>query len=157
MTDVQPDVQHGQVMASLGFTRASVGDLGPAELERVAAFLFGILNREPTKSSPGLQAERMVLGALAYELRTLAAEAGEPVGLVRDLRNAPTRAAEVRARQVLEVAGDQYRRSIAVDDITRNAREQQLTEDEALVERIARGEPPPAAPEPKIDDPIALL
>lgn len=89
----------GGMVVSLGFTNATVKTLAPRELEHVAAFLFALIERAPVKSSAEYAPERMVLGALASELRGFAHAAGEPVGLNADLRDAWSQKEEHRIRQ----------------------------------------------------------
>jgi hypothetical protein len=67
----------GSVVASLGFTAASVGLLSPNEWEDVADYLTGLLARDPVASSRAWAGHRIVLGSLASELRTYAYTAGQ--------------------------------------------------------------------------------
>lgn len=94
----------GQWVADLFQTRAMIGNLGPAEWEHVAAFLVALTERAPVKDSPAYAAERMLLGALAWELRAYASSAGEPVGLHADLRAASSRQEERRILDRLEAS-----------------------------------------------------
>jgi hypothetical protein len=89
----------GGMVVSIGFTNATVKELAPRELEEVAAFLFALIERAPLKGSAAYTPHRMVLGALASELRGFAHAAGEPVGLEADLRAAWSQKEEHRIRQ----------------------------------------------------------
>lgn len=83
-------------------TRAMLGSLSPREWEHIAVTLNGVLSRAPVKDGEGYAAERMLLGALAWELRMGAHAAGEPVGLQADLRAATTRVAARRIELAIE-------------------------------------------------------
>lgn len=65
----------------LPLTQAVVSDLAPEDWQHCAAFLTGLLMREPLRSGAndvtGWRAEQWILGCLATELRLLAHEAGE--------------------------------------------------------------------------------
>jgi hypothetical protein len=69
------------IIRSLPVTQWAVATVLPHDWLHVADFLSGILARAPLREAPGWDAERIVLGALASELRANAVEAGEPVEL----------------------------------------------------------------------------
>lgn len=96
------------VRESLIFTRWTIVDLEPASLERVASYLAALMEREPLKSGTGWTNERIVLGCLVTDLRTMVMAAGEPVGVQRDLRDARTKADERSARARAELAERAY-------------------------------------------------
>jgi hypothetical protein len=79
-------------------------DLAPREWETVAAYLYGLLEREPLKAGPAYAPYRIVLGSIAGELRGFARLAGEPVGLEADLRAATSQAEERRIRERMDDA-----------------------------------------------------
>jgi hypothetical protein len=91
----------GGLVVGLAFTNATVKDLAPREMEEVAATLFALIERAPFKSSRSYAPLRMVVGALASELRGFAHAAGEPVGLEADLRAAWSQKEERQVRQRL--------------------------------------------------------
>lgn len=63
----------------LELTRSILADLDPDSWDHVAATIAGVLAREPLRSGPGWERERVVLGALLTDLREAAREAGAPV------------------------------------------------------------------------------
>lgn len=105
----------GDRVATVGFTNGAVKTLAPREMETVAAYLFALLARAPVKAAPAYEPHRIVLGALATELRGFAAAAGEPVGDLADLRSASSQAEERRIRARL--ADHQAAFSRHVDDV----------------------------------------
>lgn len=105
----------GQIVVSIGVTNAAVKQLVPREWEALASYLFTVLAQEPMKSSPAFVGHRIVLGSLAMELRGFAQQAGEPVGLQVDLRNAGSQAAERRIRE--RIADDAAAFSRHIDDV----------------------------------------
>lgn len=105
----------GDQVVNISFTNGVVKTLSPAEMESVAAHLFALIDREPTKSAPGYAPHRMVLGVLAKELRSFASSAGEPTGLEVDLRAATSQADERRIRQRIADQEAAYARH--VDDV----------------------------------------
>lgn len=105
----------GEVAVTIGFTNASVKLLAPREMEELAAYLFAKLALEPMASSPAFAAHRVVLGALATELRGFAQAAGEPVGIHADLRAATSQAEERRIRARLADQAAAFDRHI--DDV----------------------------------------
>lgn len=111
------------------FTRWAIVELQPSSLERVAGYLAGLLEREPMKSRPGWENERIVLGCLVTDLRSMVMAAGEPVGPARDLRDARTKADERSAAQRMELAESSYHVLIdhAIED-GRRARERRADE-----------------------------
>lgn len=123
MTDAQAE----RVAQLLPCTRWTIVDWDPAECERVAAYLFGLLEREPLHSRPGWEAERVALGVFATDLRQIAADAGEPVGAQRDLRDAKTKADERDALRRMEIVlrryDDHITEAIEADRAARRARE----------------------------------
>ena len=97
------------VIADLGFTRSMVPLVSPAEWERIARFLFALLDRAPLAGDgSGWAAGRMILGALASDLRTYAHAAGEPVGFDLDLRNATSKAEERDVRQRMDLVNRRF-------------------------------------------------
>jgi hypothetical protein len=100
--------QAAAVAELLPFTRWTIVDLEPSSLERVAAYLAALMEREPLKSGPGWANERIVLGCLVTDLRSMVMAAGEPVGALRDLRDARTKADERSARQRADQAFRAY-------------------------------------------------
>lgn len=56
----------------------AVASIEPHEWLRVSDYLSGLLKRAPL-TSKGWEGERIVLGALASELKGMALEAGEPI------------------------------------------------------------------------------
>lgn len=91
------DIVVGQMVADLGLTRSMIASTVPREWERTASLLIAILDRFPFRESPRYSGERVLLGALANELRAYALAAGEPINIV-DLR-APEVAAGERMAQ----------------------------------------------------------
>jgi hypothetical protein len=91
------DIVVGQIVADLGLTRSMIATTVPREWERVASVLIAMLDRSPFRDSPRFSGERIILGALANELRAYAMAAGEPVG-VTDLRAPEVIAGEREAR-----------------------------------------------------------
>lgn len=89
------------VVVSIGFTNAAVKTLLAREMEEVAAYLVALLERAPLRTSAAYAPHRIVLGSLATELRGFARAAGEPVGLLADLRAAGSLAEERRIRERL--------------------------------------------------------
>jgi hypothetical protein len=124
-----------RVREALAFTRWSIVDLEPSSLERVAAYLDALLSREPLKTGHGYANERIVIGCLITDLRTMVREAGEPVGAQRDLRDAQTRADEraalQRARMAFIAYDDQITAAIEEDRRAREAHAPQLIDDPA--------------------------
>jgi hypothetical protein len=102
------DPMAAAVHECLVFTRWSIVDLEPSSLERVAAYLAGLLEREPLRSRPGWEQERIVLGCLMTDLRTMVRAAGEPIGAARDLRDARTRRDEIDAQRRIELEERAY-------------------------------------------------
>lgn len=97
------------VIADLGYTRAMIPLASPAEWERLARFLFALLERAPLAGDgSGWASARMILGALAADLRGYARAAGEPVGFDLDLRNATSKAAEREVRARMAMAADRF-------------------------------------------------
>lgn len=90
------DIVIGQMVADLGLTRSMLATTVPREWERVAAVLLALLDRYPFKDGPRYAGERILLGALANELRAYAVAAGEPVSSI-DLRAPDVREQEARA------------------------------------------------------------
>jgi hypothetical protein len=105
----------GEVVVGLAFTNATVKDLAPREMEEVAATLFALIDRAPFKTSHAYAPLRMVVGALASELRGFAHAAGEPVGLEADLRAAWSQKEERQVRQRLADQAAAWSREI--DDV----------------------------------------
>lgn len=102
------DDQAAAVAELLPFTRWTIVDLEPSSLERVAAYLDGLISLEPLKSGQGWANERIVLGCIVTDLRTMVRAAGEPTGPARDLRDARTKRDEIDAQQRLEQAERAY-------------------------------------------------
>lgn len=142
----------GDVVVSIGFTNAAVKDLAPREHEELAAWLFALIAREPFRSSPAHTGHRIVLGALATELRGFAAAAGEPVGLQADLRAAGTQAEERRIRA--RIADQERGFTRFVDDVLASHAYQRtpspLPEEESI-------DQVPAARAETGDDPLRAL
>lgn len=103
------------VAVTIGFTNATVKTGSPAEMEKLAARLFTLIERAPFKASADYQYDRMVLGALATELRGFAAAGGEPTGLEADLRAATSKAEEQRIRA--RIADQQAAYDRHIDDV----------------------------------------
>lgn len=153
----------GDLVVSIGFTNAAVKDLAPHEWESVAAYLFALIGREPARSSPAYVGHRIVLGALASELRGFAAAAGEPVGLQADLRAAATQADEKRIRQRIadqQAAFDRHVDEVLLTQSVRREIDDHIP-DEPMAsdhgEEDAIEEPPTAAPPSEIDDALSWL
>ena len=126
------DRRTANVVWNLGLLRSLLNDISPYEAEEVAAYLFTLLEREPAKSAKRYAAHRMIIGSLASELRTYARDAGEPVGLWRDLRDANSQAEEQRILLRLDEQALAFSR---------------VTDDAIAAGRIQR----PAAPEPVVE------
>ena len=88
----------------LALTQSLLDDMDPASWERVAAFLDGLLAREPLHSGPAWERERVVLGALLTDLREATRLVGEPEGAPIVIRAAGMADAE-RAVHQRAVAG----------------------------------------------------
>lgn len=131
------DPKAASVREALLFTRWAIADLAPSSLERVAAYLAALMEREPLRSGQGWANERQVLGCLVTDLRTMVLAAGEPVGVQRDLRDARTRSDEVSARKRAELAERAY------DDLLTDAFE---------ADRRAREVREPVHAAPAVDD-----
>ena len=152
VTGWTPDGQlvAGQWVAELYQTRGMLGNLGPAEWEHVAAFLTALLERAPVKESPAYEAERILLGALAWELREYARSAGEPVGLEADLRAASSRQEEQRLVARLEASREAFHAQLAAAAPPVELRPEWTPDPDEfpLATAIAAGEPLlPAAPD----------
>lgn len=152
VTGWTPDGQliAGQWLADLSLTRGLVGNFGPAEWEHVAAFLTALIERAPVRESPAYEAERGILGALAWELREYARSAGEPVGLEADLRAASSRQEEQRVLARLEASREAFHAQLAAAAPPVEPRPpwDPDPDDFPLATAIAAGEPlPPAAPD----------
>lgn len=106
------DPKAAAVREALVFTRWTLVDLEPSSLERVAAYLDALMQREPMRSGSGWENERIVLGCLVTDLRSMVMAAGEPVGVHRDLRDARTRQDEELARARADGAIGAYDRLI---------------------------------------------
>lgn len=78
VTVIDSPIPGGRVVANLGMTRAWVAELTPAEWDSVASLLYAMLAREPVKSSPRYQAERILIHTFAQELDSYARSAGLP-------------------------------------------------------------------------------
>lgn len=96
------------VAGLLEVTRCTVVEYDALACERVASYLYALLDREPLKSRPAWEAERVLLGTFAWDLREIAVAAGEPVGAFRDLRDAKTKQEEREARERVEAAARGY-------------------------------------------------
>lgn len=138
------------VREALIFTRWAIVDLPPAALERVAATLDAIRNREPMRSGASWASERQVLGCLVTDLQAMVLAAGEPVGAQRDLRDARTRQDEVYARQRAEGAIRAYHQEIteAIEDSQRRRGAPDPELDQIVFEDPAPAPVRPAAVEP---------
>jgi hypothetical protein len=136
----------------LPVTRWTIVDLEPDRCERVAAYLFGLLEREPLRSKPGWEAERIVLGMLATDLRQMAVDAGEPVGAHRDLRDAQTKADELSALRRIELVTrgyhDHITEAIEADRAERRTRETTDVREPALIPASAPAPVTPTAEPP---------
>lgn len=88
----------------LALTRSLLEDMDPASWERMAAFLDGLLSREPLHSGSAWERERVVMGALMTELREASRLAGEPESAAILIR-APGVAGAERAATERAVAG----------------------------------------------------
>lgn len=144
----------GDVVVSIGFTNAAVKDLAPREWEELAAYLVALLAREPVRSSGAYAGHRVVLGALATELRGFAAAAGEPVGLLVDLRGAASLAEEHRIRERLDGLHAAFDRSIDDTILTHAIQRESGRHDP---EEDAPEDPSPAATPTETDDVLAAL
>lgn len=142
----------GAVVVSIGFTNSAVKDLSPREHEELAGWLFALIAREPLKSSPAFTGHRIVLGALATELRGFAQAAGAPVGLQADLRAASSKTEEQRIRVRLAEQEQGYARF--VDDVLASHAYQRVPGPPLEEEPIAQA---PAAPTETDDDPLRAL
>lgn len=67
-----------EVARSLPVTQWAIAEMQPFEWQLVADYLSGMLNKNPLRESPDYGPHRLVLGALAAELRQNAIAAGEP-------------------------------------------------------------------------------
>lgn len=94
------DLIVGQTVTDLGLTRSMISTTIPREWERVASVLLALLERQPFRDGPRYAGERIILGALATELRAYAAAAGEPAGET-DLRAPELAVRELKARERL--------------------------------------------------------
>lgn len=158
---------------ALDLTGYAAATLAPRELEEVAAYLFALLEREPTKSGPVYAPHRIVLGQLAAQLRGYAMLAGEPVGLEADLRAATSQGEERRIRErIADRDGREDRRRLE-EGIGRPFSADEIAEIEADTQRARdrlanrhhpsqrEGEPAPAtappADQPKDPDDAWLL
>lgn len=139
------------VREALIFTRWSIVDLEPGSLERVAAFLDAIRNREPIRSGQGYANERIVLGCLVTDLRSMVMAAGEPVGVQRDLRDAATKADERAARQRADLAERAYHDLIT--DAIEEDREHRARADDTMIDDPAPAPVTPAAATPDAEHP----
>jgi len=83
----------------LPVTRSLAVGMQPSSWIHVASFFRGLLEREPMRSSPGWEHERVVLGALATDLEYAARSHGEPEAYPMDLRTAAERQ---RDRHILD-------------------------------------------------------
>lgn len=73
------------IARSLPVTQWAVDVLSPHEWMRLADYLTGLLTRRPLMDGQGYwQSFRIVIGALASELRQNALDAGEPAEVVED-------------------------------------------------------------------------
>lgn len=148
------DAVAGQVVCNLAITRGMVADLAPREWEELAAYLFGQLEHAPVRDSPAFAPHRIVLGALASELRGYAQQAGEPVGLQVDLRAATTKAEERRIRERIDAEAMAFHEHIDVV-IDSHRAQQELAAPETEEEPIDQAEP--AAEPTETDDALAYL
>lgn len=89
----------GQVVLNFSHAGILATLFPPREWEAVAGYLFALIERAPLAASPAYLAHKTLLGAIASDLRTYARIAGEPVGLVADLRAASSQAEERRIRE----------------------------------------------------------
>jgi len=117
------------------FTRWAIVDLEQASLERVASYLDGLVSREPLRSGQGWANERIVIGCIVTDLRTMVRDAGEPIGAARDLRDARTKGHELDAIRRKELAERAYDHlitdAIEEDHHARESRTASLTDESA--------------------------
>ncbi len=113
--DAQDRAVVGDVVLTLGEASVLLPLLAPREWEQLAAYLLALVDREPVKTSPAYAGHRVILGAIAHELRTYARIAGEPVGLEADLRAATSKAEERRIRE--RIADQEAAAERRLDDI----------------------------------------
>lgn len=66
-------------------TDYAIDSVTPHELMAVSDFLSGLLDRSPLKAGSGWAAHRIIIGALAAELRLNALAAGEPADVPEEL------------------------------------------------------------------------
>jgi hypothetical protein len=126
--DAEDRATVGDVVMTLGEAALLLPLLAPREWEQLAAYLLALLDRQPVKSSPAYAGHRMILGALAYELRTYARIAGEPTGLEVDLRAATSQAEERRVRE--RIADHDLATDRMLDDIEAATAAQLRADDE---------------------------
>lgn len=128
------------IVWNLGMLRSILHDVLPREAEEVAAYVYALLEREPVKGQAHYAPHRMILGSLASELRTYARDAGEPVGLWADLRDAQSQSEERRILQRLDEQAIAF--SAYTDDVIAATNAQRVVD----AARVDTPEPPPEEP-----------
>lgn len=137
--DAQGRVMVGGELLDFGATGVLAALLAPREWEEIAAYVLAVVEREPVRSSPAYQAHRIVLGSFANDLRNYARMAGEPTGLVADLRAATSQAEERRIRE--RIADQQLALERHLDDVALQQQAQHRVADVV-------------GPEPPLPDPL---
>lgn len=156
LLDGEAKLVAGNVVVSIGFTNAAVKTLAPREWEDLAAWLLALIAREPIRTSRAFTGHRIVLGALATELRGFAEAAGEPVGLQADLRAATSQADERRINARIadeQAAFDRHIDEVLLaNSVQREIAQQSVTPQEETIDQA-----PVAIPTPETDDALDYL
>lgn len=130
----------------LPVTAWALAELEPHEWIHVADFLEGLIHRAPV-TGDGWAPERVVLGALASELKQNALAAGEPVE--EDPADVEDMERILEAMSQATVAAGHARDEAFRRDAAAARREALMT---GIVEELDVLEPPVAAPEPSTAD-----